>query len=180
MSRDVMEQAQTVFGTYSSFLPHRRWRPTMHPYQSQNPLWDISQPASFSQLPDDDFLMLLQKQFPVANGNPAALADAVNPQSITPFALPSLSPPSDESSPSSPHEDDYDPVLKRKASDDGFDDGPSPKSQNTCASRRKSHCIRVHMSPSATSPHKKVSLPSRRKSGSGGPVSAFHSSSNPL
>jgi AP-1-like transcription factor len=28
------------------------------------PLWDFSHPQSFSQLPDDDFLALLQKQFP--------------------------------------------------------------------------------------------------------------------
>jgi AP-1-like transcription factor len=122
----------------------------MEAYSEVTPLWDLSQPTSFSNLPDDDFLALLQKQFPGPNGsnfNGNGYSDGVNPQNITPFALPSLSPPSDDSSPSPPNlndsrgqseksggDHDEDHTMKRKASDDDFEEGPSSKNQNTCMS----------------------------------------------
>jgi AP-1-like factor len=130
----------------------------MDQYQQITPIWDLSQSTDFSQLPDDDFLALLQKQFPDSNAlpytNDGFFPDGINPQSITPFALPGLSPSSEDSSPSPPNinedpgsrsqseklaaspkdhdEHDHDPALKRKASDEEFEDGPSSKSQHTC------------------------------------------------
>lgn len=115
--------------------------------------WDLSQASSFSQLPDDDFLALLQKQFPTGNGlsfsDPAGFTGGVNPQNISRYSLPSMTPPSEDSSPSPPNmnndsssrshsanlgstgEND-DPALKRKASDEDLDEGPSQKNQHTC------------------------------------------------
>jgi AP-1-like factor len=104
-----------------------------------SPLWDLSQASSFSQLPDDDFLALLQKQFPTSAGpygDFGGMPNGVNPQTISRYPLPTLTPPSEDSSPSpqqsgskSP-EDEHD--LKRKASDDDLSDGPSQKTQHTC------------------------------------------------
>jgi AP-1-like factor len=119
----------------------------MESYPGVTPLWDAS---SFSQLPDDDFLALLQRQFPNNNDiyTPAGF-DGINPQAIQPYTLNGLSPPSDDSSPSPPgmadgpdsrstsrrprpDTDGDDSMLKRKASDDSMDDeGPSQKSQHT-------------------------------------------------
>lgn len=96
-----------------------------------------------NQLPDNDFLALLQKQFPTDNNGynfMSPFTDGINPQSITPFELPSLTPPSEDSSPSPPNsnqdgggnDDMPDTALKRKASDEDFsDDGPTTKSQHT-------------------------------------------------
>ncbi|KAJ7238998.1 hypothetical protein B0H12DRAFT_83239 [Mycena haematopus] len=111
-----------------------------------SPLWDLSQASSFSQLPDDDFLALLQKQFPTNQG--AFSADfggmnGVNPQTISRYPLPTLTPPSEDSSPSPPQQsgskspdDDHD--LKRKASEEDFDDeGPSQKAQHTLSNGKK-------------------------------------------
>jgi len=122
----------------------------MESYPGVAPIWDLSQASSFSQLPDDDFLALLQKQFPNSNDGfmPGGFDGGINPQSIQPFALPSLSPPSDDSSPSPPGMNDSDSrgtsmrpradtdgddaMLKRKASDDSMDDeGPNQKNQHT-------------------------------------------------
>lgn len=126
----------------------------METFPEITPMWDLSQPTSFSNLPDDDFLALLQKQFPGPNGsnfNSSNFSDGINPQNITPFALPSLSPPSDDSSPSPPNlndsgsrgqseksggDHDEDNTMKRKASDDDFDEGPSSKNQHTCMLHR--------------------------------------------
>lgn len=130
-----------------------------------NTFWDLSQtPSQFSQLGDDDFLALLQKQYPntVPDIN-ATDVGAVNPQSIQKPPLPGLTPPSDDSSPSPPsinhprsrHQSTYsrgndneESALKRKASDDDMEEGPSSKNQHTAddpnsikkgsASRRKS------------------------------------------
>lgn len=130
-----------------------------------NTFWDLSQtPSQFSQLGDEDFLALLQKQYPntVPDIN-AADVGAVNPQSIQNPPLPGLTPPSDDSSPSpssinhprSRHQSTYsrgndneESALKRKASDDDMEEGPSSKNQHTAddpsgtkkgsASRRKS------------------------------------------
>lgn len=110
--------------------------------------WDFSQPA-FSQLAENDFLALLQKQF-----DPDLLpADAyaiphngVDPTKISSLTTPAPPPPlSDDSSPSPPSTTDRlsssrrqstnsnneqdSPELKRKASDDGLDDeNPNQKS----------------------------------------------------
>jgi len=114
--------------------------------------WDLSQPTTFSQLADDDFLALLQKQFPTANGglnmasafSSAGNNGAVNPQNLSglQFGLnnngsstdtspspPSATEPSRRAQSNSSNIDDdgyggQDSVLKRKASDDDFEDGP--------------------------------------------------------
>jgi hypothetical protein len=120
-------------------------------FSSVNNFWDLSQtPSQFSQLGDEDFLALLQKQYPntVPDLNSTDLT-GVNPQSIQKLPLPGLSPPSDESSPSPPSgnsndgsrsrrhstfsrgNDNDEPVLKRKATDDAMQEGPSSKNQHT-------------------------------------------------
>lgn len=143
-------------------------------YPGVSSFWDLSQSDNFGQLPDDDFMAMLQKQFPL----PAApqdtiqniptlaaggYANGVNPQNISRYSLPSLTPPSEDSSPSPPHDGfNHDPsgedsgdgggggdgsspgapkststdsALKRKASGvDIQDGGPSQKSQHTCGS----------------------------------------------
>jgi AP-1-like factor len=123
----------------------------MEAFPDVAPLWDLSQASSFSQLPDDDFLALLQKQFPSRNTgstyNTGGFIDGVNPQNISRYSLPSITPPSEDSSPSPPNinndsgtqgllhgdnDDPSDPALKRKASDENFDEGPSQKNQHTC------------------------------------------------
>nr|GAT50350.1 BZIP family transcriptional factor [Mycena chlorophos] len=119
----------------------------MESFSDMSPIWDLSQATTFSQLPDDDFLALLQKQFPTPQAQYHQMdftldGTGVNPQSISHYSLPSLSPPSADSSPSPPGEDHS---LKRKASgDDDLEEGPS-KAQHTlsngkkgAASRRKS------------------------------------------
>jgi AP-1-like transcription factor len=111
----------------------------MEPFVDNPPLWDLSHASSFSQLADDDFLALLQKQFPTdgAAANPSYV-DAVNPQSISRYSIASMTPPSEDSSPSPPNlndgganDDGADPALKRKASDDSMEGGPSQKTQHT-------------------------------------------------
>ncbi|KAK7064788.1 BZIP family transcriptional factor [Favolaschia claudopus] len=107
-----------------------------------SPLWDLSQATSFSQLPDDDFLALLQKQFPTNPGVFSAdfTMNGVNPQTISRYPLPSLTPPSEDSSPSPPQqnspEDDH--ALKRKASNEDLEEGPSQKNQHTLPNGKKS------------------------------------------
>ncbi|KAF8203321.1 hypothetical protein BJ912DRAFT_352065 [Pholiota molesta] len=123
----------------------------MDAYPDTAPLWGNS---DLTQLPDSDFLALLQKQFPTTDASlfMGGYADAVNPQNLSTYPLPSLTPPSEDSSPSPPGSnqdqqegDTNDYALKRKASDEDFsDDGPAQKSQNTSsdkkggAARRKS------------------------------------------
>lgn len=121
---------------------------SMESYPAVAPLWDLSQPSSFSQLPDDDFLALLQKQFSTTNDgfNPGVFDTGINPQSIQSPDGPS--PPSDDSSPSPPSvnndsnskgesrrpradTDGDDSILKRKASIDSMSDGPNQKNQHT-------------------------------------------------
>ncbi|KAF8640815.1 hypothetical protein AX17_000464 [Amanita inopinata Kibby_2008] len=123
----------------------------MEAYQDVNQLWDFAHRSNFSQLPEDDFLAMLQKQYPPEANHPsnnslpnqATYVDGVNPQNISRYSLSSLTPPSEESSPSPPHslhdtagggpiDESHDPALKRKASDEGLDDGgPNQKSQHT-------------------------------------------------
>ncbi|TRM62927.1 hypothetical protein BD626DRAFT_43238 [Schizophyllum amplum] len=118
---------------------------------NMTPFWDLSQASQFSQLPDDDFLALLQKQFPSVGGDNFSTNtfDGVNPRSLTSFPAPTFSPPSEESSPSPPSsskdstdgrndEEAGEPPLKRKASQDDLDDeGPSHKTQHTATTSTK-------------------------------------------
>ncbi|KAI0271581.1 hypothetical protein BC834DRAFT_967035 [Gloeopeniophorella convolvens] len=125
-------------------------------------LWDFSQsPSSFSQLADDDFLVLLQKQFgnnEIPNAGAYTIPhESVDPSKITSLPAPAPPPPlSEDSSPSPPSINDNSSSrrqsanlgspdqemsheLKRKASDDAMeDDGPNPKSSKKSSSRRKS------------------------------------------
>ncbi|EGN94090.1 hypothetical protein SERLA73DRAFT_78019 [Serpula lacrymans var. lacrymans S7.3] len=131
----------------------------MATFHGLNSLWDLSQASAFSQLPDDDFLALLQKQFASSVNDPNAPLDTgVDPQSIQQLPLPNLTPPSEDSSPSpssinngslsrrqSAHfraNDNDDARLKRKASDDDdMGEGPSSKNQhidNMTASKKGS------------------------------------------
>lgn len=109
-------------------------------YPSLNSMWDIAQaPSQFSQIPDDDFLALLHKQFSPTDSND----HSVSPQSVQNLRQ---SPPSDDSSPSPPSNADAtsrrqsihvrpndtdDAPLKRKASGDDMEPGPSSKNQHT-------------------------------------------------
>ena len=93
--------------------------------------WDNT--PAFTHLPDNDFFALLSKQFPPTPDT------FVNPQSLSSYSLPSLTPPSEDSSPSPPgsnqeaaNEDPHEPLLKRKASADDFSDNPNQKTQHTC------------------------------------------------
>jgi AP-1-like transcription factor len=107
------------------------------------PIWDLSQVSSFSQLPDDDFLALLHKQFPSEQPATASFplngttGFAVNPQSLNTDAAAEMSPPSDDSpSPIDADDGGSDDQpdgkrQKRKADDEDFDEGPSPKTQHT-------------------------------------------------
>jgi hypothetical protein len=111
----------------------------MESFPDATPIWDLSNP--YTQLPDDDFMTMLQKQFPQPT-EPltfGGLSDVVNPQSIERYSLPSITPPSEDSSPSPPnsHHDSHDhdddnSAPKRKASVDDLQEGPSQKSQHTC------------------------------------------------
>jgi AP-1-like transcription factor len=103
------------------------------------PLWDLSQATNFAQLPDDDFLAMLQKQFPTANNMNSMTGqfggmNGINPQNVGNFP-PGITPPSEDSSPSpDAQKDDGEDSgnLKRKANDgDDSDDGPSHKNHHT-------------------------------------------------
>ncbi|KAK1229566.1 DNA-binding transcription factor yap1 [Marasmius sp. AFHP31] len=124
----------------------------MDSFPNSSPLFDLSQASTFSQLPDDDFLALLQKQFPGSAQNNSLFSgynNAINPQSLSQFTLPTMSPSSDNTSPSPPdtsknpnnkqgseeaEEAAMESALKRKASDDDFEEGPSQKNQHTGSS----------------------------------------------
>ncbi|KAJ7071586.1 hypothetical protein C8F01DRAFT_1217056 [Mycena amicta] len=122
----------------------------MESFSDMSPLWDLSQASSFSQLPDDDFLALLQKQFPTPptqySVDFSLDGPGINPQSISHYSLPSLSPPSADSSPSPPQEEDH--GLKRKASDDDLEEGPS-KAQHTLGNGKKGTSTRRKSSGNA-------------------------------
>ncbi|KAG6845288.1 hypothetical protein H0H87_011439 [Tephrocybe sp. NHM501043] len=116
----------------------------METFIDNTPLWDLTQATNFSQLADDDFLALLQKQFPSGlTQQDGTFVDGVNPQNISRYSLPTMTPPSEDSSPSPPNMNDSgvndDPALKRKASEGDFDDeSPSSKSQHTTAKKTTS------------------------------------------
>jgi AP-1-like factor len=113
----------------------------MDSYPEVTQLWDLSHNSDLNQLQDNDFLALLQKQFPTANDGGLFMApysNAIDPQNLSSYPLPSLTPPSEDSSPSPPNsnqdnanDDNNDSALKRKASDDDLSDGPTQKSQHT-------------------------------------------------
>lgn len=109
----------------------------MDSYPDATPLWEVPYTSSLPQLPDDDFLTLLQKQFPNSNATfQDGFLDAVNPQNVSRYSFPSITPPSEDSSPSPPNNNDLsdggDFALKRKASGQDVEGGPSQKSQHTC------------------------------------------------
>lgn len=115
-------------------------------YASLNSLWDISQPPSqLTHSSDDDFLAFLHKQFPQTDPTDP------NDHTVDPLSVqePRQSPPSDDSSPSPPSNTDAasrrqslhvrandteDAPLKRKASSDDMEPGPSSKNQHTGSS----------------------------------------------
>lgn len=119
----------------------------MESFLNVDNFWDLPQhPATFSALPEDDFLALLQKQFPASNNIfDISPPDGVDPLNINPLGIPNPTPPSTDSSPSppsnpqepatsrpqsgvfsidgvSPSTTNDDPSLKRKASDDSMSD----------------------------------------------------------
>ncbi|TFY57565.1 hypothetical protein EVG20_g8492 [Dentipellis fragilis] len=129
------------------------------------PLWDFSSnPHSLATLADDDFLALLQKQFTPDIGatgvDPLAFShDGVDPTKLSNLPPPGPPPPlSDDSSPSPPSinesgsrrqsaiysngVDSGDDHLKRKASEEDFEEGPSHKTPHLAGkkgpARRKS------------------------------------------
>ncbi|KAF8168354.1 hypothetical protein B0H34DRAFT_792972 [Crassisporium funariophilum] len=124
----------------------------MDAYPEVTPLWDLSHNPTLTQLADSDFLALLHKQFSTDSdglnymtGYPAG----VNPQNVSTYSLPSLTPPSEDSSPSPPNsnqdhanDDINDAALKRKASDDDLSDGPSSKTQHTSENDKKNSAAR--------------------------------------
>lgn len=98
--------------------------------------WDSNLPSSITSLDENEFLLLLQKQFPVVNAepiDPGVLAKAkpddvgANPQSISKFHLPNTtSPLSTDSSPSPP-----------SANDDNVSFNGSDGNNNTSAGQSK-------------------------------------------
>ncbi|KAH6917666.1 hypothetical protein BKA70DRAFT_1252839 [Coprinopsis sp. MPI-PUGE-AT-0042] len=116
----------------------------MDTFQDVTPLWDFSA-ANYTQMQDEDFMNLLQKQFPNAGTmvDPMAFGGVyggvVNPQNVNKRPLPALSPPSEDSSPSPPnsgnnHHDSDDaetPVSTKRKADDTPEDGPNAKAQHT-------------------------------------------------
>ena len=109
-----------------------------------NGIWDLSIPPQLPSFGDDDFILLLQKQFGVQSDN-------VNPKALTSFPIPGPTPPLSDDSPSPPSardtsrsrrqsgvfgangndaQSDDESGLKRKASEE-FDDEPNAKAQHT-------------------------------------------------
>ncbi|KAI6022588.1 hypothetical protein EDC04DRAFT_2729282 [Pisolithus marmoratus] len=121
-------------------------------------LWNLpSSSSQFSQMPQDEFLALLQKQFQPISHELDTSTDSnkdrnTDPLSITELSLSGLTPPTDDSSPS-PSANNVDslsrrqsqssyhrhgenhaqgdemPALKRKASDDDLDEGHNSKNK---------------------------------------------------
>ncbi|KAF9524651.1 hypothetical protein CPB83DRAFT_838757 [Crepidotus variabilis] len=126
------------------------------------PMWDISNPdqqQQYNQFQDQDFFALFQKPYGAipgngvaTNGYPTYPAGGINPQNVSSFSLPVLTPPSasEDSSPSppnhnrqdSPDQESQDPALKRKASSEELDDEPNHKSQHTDSSADKRNGVR--------------------------------------
>ncbi|KAI5991295.1 hypothetical protein F5J12DRAFT_467957 [Pisolithus orientalis] len=121
-------------------------------------LWNLaSAPSQFSQLPEDELLALLQKQFQPISHGAVTPSDSnkdgnVDPVSITKLSLSGVTPSTDDSSPSpsannvdsvsrrqshssyprqgnNHAQGDETPALKRKASDDDLDEEHNPKNK---------------------------------------------------
>ena len=119
-------------------------------------LWDFTRsPSALSQIQDNDFLALLQKQFNTDSSTPSTYPishDGVDPSKISNLPVPAPPTPlSDESSPSPPSITDHASSsrrqstnstteqdgheLKRKASPDFMEEeSPSQKSCSSCFS----------------------------------------------
>ena len=106
---------------------------------------------TLSQIADDDFLTLLQKQFPTEVQIPFDLSfpgynssTVVNPQSLSDYPLPISQPTPSSSdsgnSPASTVNDNDDRSLKRKASDERMDVEPASKAAHT---GRSTHVLLV-------------------------------------
>lgn len=132
---------------------------------SDSSFWDNA------HLPDNDFFALLHKQFPPTVDTNLPLA-AVDPQTLSSYSLPSLTPPSDDSSPSppnsnqdAPNDDLNEPPLKRKASDEDLSDTPNQKNQHTGQYYRTlQYPISLKFSSALHSDKKNSPNPARRKS----------------
>ncbi|KAJ8520370.1 hypothetical protein ONZ45_g2817 [Pleurotus djamor] len=137
------------------------------------PFPTIRNTRNFSQVPDEDFLALLQKEFPHGG---AYDFNGINPQSILNYPLPTLTPPSEDSSPSPPsahdessnspnadNDDNPESALKRKASDEDFEAGPSSKSQHTSSNKKASSSTTTRRKSSGTAPPKEESKLLKRK-----------------
>jgi AP-1-like factor len=126
----------------------------MESFPANMPLWDMNN-TDFANIPEDDFLALLQKEFPVQPGQPGTFAtvldatqddpDGINPQSLSALPIPgghSTPPLTDDSSPSPSsttnevgtdsrrHSASYPgdgDGLKRKASEEDLEDGGARK-----------------------------------------------------
>lgn len=132
---------------------------------SSMPFWDISQtPMTLSQIADDDFLTLLQKQFPTDVQAPFDLSfpgynnpTGVNPQSLSDYTIPISQPTSSSSdssnSPASTINDNDDRPLKRKASDERMDVEPTPKTVHTGTSRPTSYPLPFPWAADTWHPH---------------------------
>ncbi|RDX51510.1 hypothetical protein OH76DRAFT_1417238 [Lentinus brumalis] len=145
------------------------------PVQDLHSFWDISQqPDTFSALPDDDFLAFLQKQFPgTAAANPPLFdnPDGVDPQSISNFPPPNLSPPSSDSSPSPPSTHNESSLSRRQSGSfngaDGSQDDGSLKRKASIDPEDEPQHKSQHTTSSSTGTHKKTSssASARRKPG---------------
>jgi len=135
----------------------------MGSFQGLMPQWDFSGSVDFTQMQDEEFMNMLSKQFPVtgAMGDPKPYGDYYqndnfNNQAFAP-PLPSLSPPSQDSSPSPPNSNQVQEEAaevtappKRKAVDEPAQGpsakisssdkaaGPSTAPASSTAARRKS------------------------------------------
>ena len=131
----------TVPDTY----PHHQTSSSTHQMEihaNSVPFWDISQtPIALSQIADDDFLTLLQRQFPTDVQTPFDLTfpgynnpTVIDPQSQSDYTLPVSHPtPSFSDSGSSPiptTNDKENRSLKRKASDENMNVDPAPKTDS--------------------------------------------------
>lgn len=139
-------------------------------FPSINALWDIPQAPSL--LPDDDFLALLQKQFNTTDNSDR---QPHSPQSDDS----SPSPPSNDSisrrhSPLARTNDPEDSHLKRKASNDDMDPGPSLKNHHTGMSHPPPISSRSSFPAADDSNPARKSQPPRRRSTGNPMVSPLH------
>lgn len=118
--------------------------PLMDPFNDPA-VWDIDNTPDSANIVDHDLFQLLQKQYLPLPPNPPiptypSFMDSVNPQNLSMFSLPNMTPSStsEDSSPSPPitHQESPqdafsdDPTLKRKASTDVLESEPNNKNQH--------------------------------------------------